>query len=85
MTEYKMGEKSMNLQEKKEACVTFNRDVSCKKGSTSYAWHAAIGHTQRMERYLCKKIQCTTDAFFLDNERVFISSVKEMGVRELFF
>jgi hypothetical protein len=55
--------------------VTFNRDVSCKKGGTSNAWHArAMDHTQRME-FLCKKIQRTVDAF-LGKERVFPVSKK---------
>jgi hypothetical protein len=50
MTANKMREKSMILQDKKEVRMTFNRDVSCKKGSTSYAWHAhAMEHTQRMK------------------------------------
>jgi hypothetical protein len=40
MTAYKIREKSRIIQDKKEAFVTFNRDVSCKKGSTSYAWNA---------------------------------------------
>jgi hypothetical protein len=33
-----------------DACMNFNHDMSCKKGSTSYAWHArAMFYTQWMK------------------------------------
>jgi hypothetical protein len=70
MTAYKIREKSRIIQDKKEACVTFNRDMSCKKGTMSNAWHArAMDYTQRMN-FLCQKIQRTADAF-LGKEHLF--------------
>jgi hypothetical protein len=74
-SEPKMMNKKYEPQGQTETCVTFHHDMSCKKGSTSNAWHArAMDHTQRM-KFLCKKILRIADAF-LGKEHVFPVSKK---------